>query len=49
MHYKINLEYEEVVKMEISDEEKIVNKDFNIINKDKIKVFGNLEEYEKDE
>lgn len=35
--------------MEISDDEKIGNKDFNIINKYKIIVFGNLEEYEFDE
>ena len=49
LHYKINLESQEVDKMEISDDEKIGNKDFNIINKDKIKVFGNLEEYELDE
>ena len=49
LYYKINLETEEVDKMEISDDEKIGNKDFKIINKDKIKEFGNLEEYELDE
>ena len=49
LYYKINLETEEVDKMEISDDEKIGNRDFKIINKDKIKEFGNLEEYELDE